>query len=215
MSHPPTWKPADPPLTRLLRSILAPPFAAGAVLLCSVIIAVLIVVVRPDTRQEPVAGVLEHVTHGAEQRTGAGTDEQPTLFVHVAGAVVTPGVVELDAGARVETAIEAAGGVTEHAVLEGVNLARPVIDGEQIIVPDGTSSPEAQALGTLSDGRVHLNRASATELETLPGIGPTLAARIIEWREHNGGFTRVDDLLEVSGIGEKLLANIADLVVAP
>lgn len=215
MSHPPTWTPKDPPLTRFLRSILAPPIAAGAVFVCSVVIAVMIVLARPEAPPEPTSGVLEHMTEPSNHAASTDNATETTVIVHVAGAVQAPGVVELESGARVETAIEAAGGVTEHAVLEGVNLARPVIDGEQIVVPDETTNPGAHGTEALVPGKLNLNQANLAELETLPGIGPALASRIIEWRERNGGYSRVDDLLEVSGIGEKLLANIADLVVAP
>jgi competence protein ComEA len=107
-------------------------------------------------------------------------------------------------------AVFAAGGLTEDADNASVNLARELADGEQIIV--FSISQEGQSPGTTASGLVSLNRAGDKELEELPGIGPALAARIIAWREANGGFKSVQDLLKVSGIGENLLSGVIDLV---
>jgi competence protein ComEA len=134
------------------------------------------------------------------------------VVVHVAGEVRTPGVVRLDEGARVVDAIEAAGGATERAVLAGVNLAAEVVDGTQIVVPsrDAVSAPTSGG-----DGRIALNTATASELETLPGVGPVLAGRIVAHREGIGAFAAVEDLLDVSGIGEAILARLRPLVRVP
>ncbi|QEW00145.1 ComEA family DNA-binding protein [Microbacterium caowuchunii] len=134
------------------------------------------------------------------------------LFVHVSGAVADPGLYRLAAGARVFDAVAAAGGLVEGADAEAVNLARPVTDGEQVRVPLVGETPAA-AEGTRADGRVDLNTADAAALDELPRIGPAIAERIIAWREANGGFTSVDDLLAVPGIGEKMLASLRDLVI--
>jgi competence protein ComEA len=132
------------------------------------------------------------------------------LYVHVVGEVLSPGMYQLPIGARLVDAVFAAGGLTEDADNASVNLARELTDGEQILV--FSISQEGEAAGTTSSGLVSLNRAGDKELEELPGIGPALAGRIIAWREANGGFKSVQDLLKVSGIGESLLAGVIDLV---
>jgi competence protein ComEA len=135
---------------------------------------------------------------------------QQFLYVHVVGEVQSPGMYQLPIGARLVDAVFAAGGLTEEADNASVNLARELTDGEQIIV--FSTSQEGQAAGTTASGLVSLNRAGDKELEELPGIGPALAGRIVAWREANGGFKSVQDLLKVSGIGENLLAGVIDLV---
>jgi len=135
------------------------------------------------------------------------------LFVHVSGAVRVPGLYRLDDGARVVDAIAAAGGFTDGAAQDAVNLARPLTDGEQLLVPVAGAEPSSTgAPGTPGDGRVNLNSADADALDALPRIGPALAARIVAWREQNGRFTSVDDLLAVPGIGDKMLESLRDLV---
>jgi competence protein ComEA len=156
-------------------------------------------------------------TGGAEIATGAAA---APLLVHVLGAVAAPGLVELAPGARVVDAVAAAGGFTSEADPAGVNLARPVVDGEQLVVlavgqapPPG--SPAGSAGGTApvaGDGTVHLNTADVAALDTLPRIGPALAQRIIDWRDANGPFTSVDQLLEVAGIGDAVFSGLADRV---
>jgi competence protein ComEA len=135
---------------------------------------------------------------------------QQFLYVHVVGEVQSPGMYQLPIGARLVDAVFAAGGLTEEADNASVNLARELTDGEQIIV--FSISQEGEAAGTTASGLVSLNRAGDKELEELPGIGPALAGRIVAWREANGGFKSVQDLLKVSGIGENLLAGVIDLV---
>jgi competence protein ComEA len=132
------------------------------------------------------------------------------LYVHVVGEVQSPGMYQLPIGARLVDAVFAAGGLTEDADNASVNLARELSDGEQIVV--FSISQEGQSPGTNSSGLISLNRAGDKELEELPGIGPALAGRIIAWREANGGFKSVQDLLKVSGIGESLLSGVVDLV---
>lgn len=148
----------------------------------------------------------------------AGVDGGAPLLVHVLGAVLEPGLVELAPGSRVVDAVAAAGGFTAEADPAGVNLARAVVDGEQLVVPAvgqvpaaGTGAPAAGG-GAPSDGKVHLNTADLAELDTLPRIGPALAQRIIDWREANGPFTSVDQLLDVAGIGDAVYSGLVDLV---
>ena len=132
----------------------------------------------------------------------AAPAEQTRLIVHVAGSVHAPGLIEVNPGARVGEAIDAAGGATATAALHDVNLARPVRDGEQIYVP---------AIGESGDGTVNVNRAGASELETLPGIGPVLAARIVAERDRAGPFGSLEDLSRVAGVGPALIADLVDL----
>jgi competence protein ComEA len=158
---------------------------------------------------------------GAE--VGAGAATAAAVVVHVAGAVAAPGVYELPAGGRVVDAIEAAGGAAAGADRAALNLAAVLVDGEQIYVPlPGETPPAVASAGGGSgagggaagaDGRVDVNAADAAELESLPGIGPVLAARIVEFRDANGPFGELGDLGEVTGIGPKLLAGLADAVV--
>lgn len=136
----------------------------------------------------------------------------PAVVVHVVGQVRTPGLVTLSSGARVADAVAAAGGALSSADLGAVNLARLVADGEQVRVPSpGETLPAALSGGSAGGavgGVVDLNTAGTDELESLPGIGPVLAERIVDWRTGHGRFASVDDLGEVSGIGEKLLAGL-------
>lgn len=134
------------------------------------------------------------------------------VTVHVSGAVASPGVVAVADGARVADAIAAAGGATAKAQLSAINLAAPVSDGEQIVVPDESNASVSAVAG---DGRVAVNRASAADLETLPGVGPVLAERIVEYRDTNGPFSTVEDLLDVTGIGEAKLASLRDRIRVP
>lgn len=140
------------------------------------------------------------------------------LLVHVLGAVVKPGLVELAAGSRVVDAVAAAGGFTAEADPAGVNLARPVVDGEQLVVlalgqaPPVASGGAPGSAAQAGDGMVHLNTADLAALDTLPRIGPALAQRIIDWRDANGPFTSVDQLREVTGIGDATFAGLVDRV---
>jgi competence protein ComEA len=145
---------------------------------------------------------------GAE---GAATPE--TVTVDVAGKVRRPGIAVLDAGARVVDALEAAGGVRAGADVAGLNLARVLVDGEQILVgvppPPGVAATSVPATGEPPGVLVNLNTADEVQLESLPEVGPVTAASILAWRSEHGGFTSVDELLEVDGIGEATLARIA------
>jgi competence protein ComEA len=143
----------------------------------------------------------------------------PDLVVHVTGAVRHPGLVKLPAGSRVDAALSAAGGATHKADLASVNLARRLVDGEQIVVlrkGQGTAplgGPGPPADGSASPGQpVDLNTATLEQLDGLPGVGPVLAQRIIDWRAAHTRFSSVDELSEVSGIGEKTLADLRPLV---
>ncbi len=154
----------------------------------------------------------------AVDRTGlpasGSSSPDPLLTVHVSGAVARPGLVEVLAGARVADAIAAAGGALRTADLGVLNLAGPVSDGQQVVVPEGGGAGFPNG-GLANGGKVHLNSADVAQMETLPGVGPVLAARIVAHREEHGPFRTVEDLLDVPGIGEAKLAALRPEVVVP
>lgn len=157
----------------------------------------------------------------------AGPSAPTEVVVHVSGAVKEPGLVHLPTGSRVADALEASGGTTKKADEAALNLARPLTDGEHVHVPEPGEDPPAPDDGSPADapssqgpaddpgsdssasgGTVNLNTADASELEELPGVGPSIARRILDHRELNGPFESVDDLVEVSGIGPATLEKI-------
>jgi competence protein ComEA len=133
------------------------------------------------------------------------------LLVHVVGAVRAPGLYDLEEGNRIDDAIRAAGGPTPKAALDLVNLAAPVADGQQIVVPvrgRGPAAASAVAPGGAPAERVHLNTATLEELDTLPGIGPVTAQKILDYRAEHGAFSSVEELDAVPGIGPARLAEL-------
>lgn len=140
------------------------------------------------------------------------------IVVHITGAVPRPGVYALPEGARVQDAISAAGGFLAEAEKSGINLARVLEDGEQIDIPytEGASivipTPGLEVVDPSSTELININTASQFELETLPGIGPTTAQKIIEYREENGPFATTEDIINVSGIGPGTYERIKDLI---
>ena len=140
----------------------------------------------------------------------------PEVVVDVSGKVRHPGIVVLEPGSRVVDALDAAGGARRGADLAGLHLARLLVDGEQIVVgvppPPGPAASAAGSPGTDPGRLVNLNTATLAELDELPGVGPVTAQAILDWRAVNGGFRNVDQLLDVDGIGEKTLADLAPLV---
>ncbi|WP_404383595.1 ComEA family DNA-binding protein [Knoellia locipacati] len=167
---------------------------------------------------------------GAVGSAGAASGAAGILVIHVVGQVRTPGVYRMSVGARVGDAVTAAGGAKTGADLAAVNLARVLVDGEQVVVPrpgEAVAAPGAGVAGQTggaggaggvagsagsAGGKVALNSADLSALDTLPGVGPVLAQRILDWRTEHGRFTSVEELGEVSGIGEKLLAQLTPKV---
>ena len=145
----------------------------------------------------------------------ASPSPEVVILVDVAGWVRRPGVYEFEEGARVIDAIDAAGGARSGALLESLNLAAPLADGIQILVPrrGETVAPPASG-GSVAGvaGLINVNTAAVSELEELPGVGEVIGQAIVDYRTENGPFTSVDQLLDVSGIGDATLENIRELV---
>jgi len=213
-------------------------------LVASVVLGVRVTWARSSAQPQPIAAAAHGPPDGLVARTvpaafaSTAATGMPTaasvLMVHVVGQVRRPGVARLPPGARVLDALHAAGGATSSADLNHLNLARPVADGEQIVVPKpGESVPvggapgaggagagqagagsagQGSTSGGSAGGLVDLNMADASALDSLPGVGPVLAQRILDWRTQHGRFSSVDELGEVSGIGDKLLAQIGPKV---
>ena len=155
-----------------------------------------------DTSADPTSG-------------GSAVEDAGSVTVDVAGKVRRPGIAVLDAGARVVDALEAAGGARPGVDLTGLNLARVLVDGEQILVgvepPAGVAPSAAGSEGPVAS-LVNINTADQVALESLPGIGPVTAQSILAWRTEHGAFTSVDQLLDVDGIGEATLAELTPYV---
>jgi competence protein ComEA len=154
----------------------------------------------------PASAAMPRIEIAAPPGTSAGV-----VTVHVSGAVAAPGLVSLPTGSRVADAVLAAGGALPGADLMALNLAAPIVDGQQLVVPNAGIGGVVVA----SDGRVRVNTADAAALEGLPGVGPVLAERIVAYREAHGPFGVIEDLLEVPGIGESKLAALRDRVIVP
>ena len=158
-----------------------------------------------SSRSQPV--------HGAEpiRLTAAPVSDTSTslIFVHVAGKVVHPGVYPMVRGSRVVDALRAAGGELPSADVSEVNLARLVVDGEQIYLPSKSETLRSTS-PTNSHSIININRASASLFDSLPGVGPVIAARIVQFRKENGPFSNLEDLQKVAGIGPKLFMRIKD-----
>lgn len=179
--------------------------------------------------------IVEKQGEGAVPTASASTGDIPTeepskkIFVHLSGAVAEPGVQEVAEGSRVQDAITAAGGFTQEAAHDALNLARVLSDGEQIIIltqqevdeaaaaqgalPSNSTSAAASGSGSASSGgKININTASAADLDTLPGVGPSTAEKIVADRDANGFFVAPEDLTRVTGIGDKKYAALADLI---
>jgi competence protein ComEA len=234
------WLPASAPTgpSAWVSKIRADPGRAGVVALGVVGALALLVTVVTLIRDSPPAVVsaklppVEMVSSAAPTSGAAAPGPADPVVVSVVGLVHTPGLVTLPPGARIADALDAAGGALDGADVLGLNMARRVADGEQIVVGIGAppgrptemgssivSEPEPRSTGGTTGeksagttGLVDLNAATVEQLDTLPGIGPVTAAAIIAWRDANGPFSSVDQLGDVDGIGPARLDKLRDLV---
>lgn len=201
--------------------------ALVAAVALAVAVGVFIFLVRPSggvvvQRASDTAPVTQENQGIAQTNQAALTSEPNAIVVHVDGAVASPGVYELAiASPRVRDAVDAAGGLAQGADTSSINLALPLGDGQKVHVPfegeaagaEADSSGGDAAVGSVSSSMpslVNINSATAEELDSLPGVGPSTAAAIVEDRDANGPFSSVEDLMRVSGIGEKKFAKLRD-----
>lgn len=150
-------------------------------------------------------------------------EEEETIKIHIAGAVVNPGIIEITENARISDAIEKAGGLTNEADITNVNLAYQIKDAQKIYIPNIYGEKETQIViseageGVLGENKqesttININNATQTELETLPGIGPSTALKIIKHRKEQGNFKEIEDIKQVEGIGEAKFESIKDYI---
>jgi competence protein ComEA len=181
-----------------------------------------------DARSAPAAGAATAAGRGTGGRGAAGATVSAVpergdgrSLVHVVGAVRRPGVYRLPAGARIQEAIRRAGGATSRADLQAINLAAKVADGQQVVVPRRASTASGGAAAAPAPGGagatatapapgtpLSLNTATAEQLDTLDGVGPVTAQKILEYRSTHGGFSSIDDLAQIPGIGPKRLESL-------
>ena len=207
-------EPAEPSVARFL--------PGGPTVAALILVVVLIAVVgmwRHAASRERAQALAQSSSEGEESEStpvaavpsaAPSSGEHADVVVYVSGAVASPGVLTLPSSSRVIDAITAAGGATPEADLESINLARVIVDGEQIRVGVvGESPPSASAgTGTVAQACVRLATATETELQTLPGVGPALAQRIISYRATHPRLSSVEELDDVPGIGPSLIEKI-------
>ncbi len=172
--------------------------------------------VRVERSGMPLAGSSAQATVAASPSGQQPSDQPSELVVEVVGPVRRPGLVRVPAGARVADAIKAAGGLTHGQAV--INQARLLVDGEQVVVGqaassgDGSTVKPGSSTGEQAGKKINLNTATATELETLPRVGPVMAQKIVAWRTEHGRFASIDQLKEVAGVGEVTFAGLKSLV---
>jgi competence protein ComEA len=177
------------------------------------LLVLVLLVGRHLTRSSGATPVPSHPVLPADAAAGSSAK----VVVHVVGAVRRPGLYRLHRGARIADAVRRAGGTTRKANLEAINLAAPLEDGLQVVVlrrlpPAPAGEPTAPGGAPAAQGPIHLNTATLEQLDTLPGVGPVTAQKIVDWRQSHGAFTSVDDLDAIPGIGPARLEQLRDLV---
>lgn len=215
-SPPPTWRDRAVALADATGTTPARIATGGALLAVALGAGLWLTRPAPTPPEVSLPFASTAVSAGLPSSTSSTAPEE--LVVHVAGAVVRPGVLRLPAGSRVVDAIEAAGGLGPTADGARINLAAPVVDGERVYVAavgeaaPGVVGPSGTSGGDQPAGPLNLNSADEAALDGLPGIGPATAKAIVAHRAKIGGFTSVDQLLDVRGIGEAKLAELRPLV---
>lgn len=208
------------PITRAQALVLA-----GAALVVALFLGRVLLPAGGAAGGEPAELEVSSASASSSAGAGAGARASPSVgggrsgaevVVHVVGAVRAAGLYRLPAGSRVADAVEQAGGAAAVADVALVNLAAPLVDGQQVVVPSRADAPGANGpaggAGASGSGPVHLNTASVEELDELPGVGPVTAQKILDHREKHGPFTSVDDLDAVPGIGAAKIEQLRDLV---
>ena len=200
-------------------AIVLPMYRKSLLILLLILIAVAGGTYYGCYTQEKEAVQLDVAANPAVQQ--GGTEKGAEITVYVTGAINKPGVVTVKEGARTADAVNACGGLLPTADAEKVNMAQVLKDGQQVRVPEkqaGSSALPANtgkassAVKTKADGPININTASAEELDALPGIGPAMAKRIIEYRETEGAFTAIEDIKKVKGIGEAKFEKMKDKI---
>lgn len=182
---------------------------AVAVAVCVVATGIVYIVSKKDTK----ATVFEENTTEIETTSAVVAEtEAETIFVYVCGQVNKPGIVELRKGARIYEAIEGAGGITENGNPDAINQAKAVLDGQMIYIPMIGEEYTTESYEEQGDKLVNINTADVSELTTLPGIGESRANDIISYRDSNGGFKKIEDIMNVPGIKEAAFNRIKDYI---
>lgn len=210
------------------------------ILIIAVVIAYYYLYLKNSTEEISNQNLEINNTQESNQTNETKKETQETIIVHVSGAVNIEGIVELDSGSRIANAIEKAGGVKENADMTDINLAYPLEDGMKIHIPtkeetsannentsiesyvtsssggvnskESTNSTQGNSTTNTSSKKVNINTASQEELDSLPGIGPSIATKIIDYREQNGKFNSIEEIKEVSGIGDAKYDKIKDSI---
>lgn len=212
------------------------------ILIILVIIAYYYLYLKNSTEEISNQDLEVNNTQESNQTNETEKETEETIVVHISGAVNIEGIVELEAGSRIANAIEKAGGVKENADMTDINLAYPLEDGMKIHIPtkeeteanknnenmvdesyvtsssggvsskEDTNSTQGSSKSTTSNEKVNINTATQEELDTLPGIGPSIASKIIDYREQNGKFNSIEEIKEVSGIGDAKYEKIKDSI---
>lgn len=174
-------------------------------------------IIEARSKTMEVENTISKINHEALEEIDTDR-EKGTIMVHVSGQVYLPGIVELDHGKRVVDAVELAGGLKKHADMDRINLAKKLVDEEKIYIPEIGEEIPAQiesfdnsGTGTNKDGKININTCSKEDLISLPGIGDVIAGRIIDYRQ-GSPFNKIEDIMNVSGIGDKKFQSIMDLI---
>ncbi|TCT27046.1 competence protein ComEA [Melghiribacillus thermohalophilus] len=167
-------------------------------------------------KEHAVFPTMDIEAKGTETSGDNDVEKKPSMvMVDIKGEVRKPGVYQIDEDSRVKDAVELAGGLTNEADELSVNLAQKIYDEMVIIVAKKGEADHGSSTSGMGQGQVRINSAGKEEIETLPGIGPSKAEAIIQYREDNGPFKKLEDLLNVSGIGPKTLENIKEFIIVP